>query len=127
MKLDVLLFLFTLLSLVTGDVDSLSNIAVFVLGEHRLYDGTWPSHHRHLYRPIRHHKLTKRFDVFVCQKDGEILPANMPKPTAEFHAPKKFDQVYMYLKVDFSPPSLFNALLSLCLFFNASFSLSLFV
>lgn len=81
------------LAFVVGEVCASSSIAVLVIGEHRLYDGTWPSHERHLYQPIRNYKSTKQLDVFTCQKEGENVPMNMPKPMAEFNVPKAATQV----------------------------------
>jgi hypothetical protein len=74
-------------------VVKLSNIAVFVIGEHRIYDATWPSHEKYLYQPIRESKETHRLDIFVCQKKGDQLPTNMPKPLAEFYVGSTYDQV----------------------------------
>jgi hypothetical protein len=69
------------------------NVAVLVIGEHRIYDGTWPSHERLLYEPIRRHPSTKQLDVFVCQKKGEGLPKHMPSPTASFNIDPSNGQV----------------------------------
>lgn len=58
----------------TVQVNNTITVAVLVIGEHRIYDGTWPSHENWLYRPIRDHPTTKQLDVFVCQKKNERLP-----------------------------------------------------
>jgi hypothetical protein len=79
---------------VTQRMGSKTTIAVFVVGDHNIYDGTWLSHEKYLYQPIRKHKSTERLDIFVCQKEGEKLPSMMkPNPTAQFSVPKKLDQV----------------------------------
>jgi hypothetical protein len=65
-----------------------------MIGGHRIYDGTWSSHEKYLYSPIRKHVSTKLLDTFICQKSGEKLPPHMPRPTAEFFINKTYDQVH---------------------------------
>jgi hypothetical protein len=61
-------------------------VAVLVLGMYRVFDGTWPSHQRFLYDPIRFDPTTKYLDVFTCI-DTHKVPAGMLKPAASFVAP----------------------------------------
>jgi hypothetical protein len=61
-------------------------VAVIVLGSYRVFDGTWPSHQRFIYDPIRLDPTTKYLDVFTCT-DTHKIPAGMLKPAASFVAP----------------------------------------
>ena len=62
------------------------SVAVLVVGSYRVFDGTWPSHQRFLYDPIRFDPTTKYLDVFTCI-DTHKIPAGMLKPAASFVAP----------------------------------------
>jgi len=61
-------------------------VAVLILGTYRVFDGTWPSHQRFIYDPIRLDPSTKYLDIFTCTETHKV-PAGMLKPTASFVAP----------------------------------------
>jgi len=77
-------------------------VAVIILGRYRVFDGTWPSHQRFIYNPIRLDPTTKYLDVFTCT-DTHKFPAGMLKPAASFVAPptsstfERFDHCFKYV------------------------------
>jgi len=76
----------TTASLGTSDISSYFNasvrVAVLVVGQQRVYNGTWHTHERFLYDVIRGTKDTF-LDVFLCT-DSLLLPVGMPPPSGAF-------------------------------------------
>ena len=69
-------------------------VAALVIGQKRIYDGVWPSHHRFLFRPILSHASTAVLDVFLCFKRGDTaIPLGMmPAPATVFFVESDVNQ-----------------------------------